>query len=172
MKRVMIGILWCLVASLGARLPALAVEPNHARSYANIRPQLRTSAVPVLLPGRLPRALGAIRSVAVISAGSTGYYVGFSPLTHCSGALSCAYFHVAGYPRSTLLDHASHSGREVRLPGGAHGFFHPTDCSGAGCTEASLLFLRGAAIYELDAKVPHDALAVLECAYRDLRKVR
>jgi len=148
--------------------PARAAAANPSPVYGSIHPQLRLSSVPVLLPMPLPQAIGPIRSVAVISAGRAGYYVGFSPVTHCGGALSCAFFHVAGFPGTTRIDR-SYRDRPVRLPDGTRGFFRPEDCSGASCTEASLIFERYGAVYELDAKPARNSLRVIESAYGYLR---
>ncbi len=137
----------------------------------DVRTALRASIVPVLLP-RLPGALGPIRSIAVISAGHNGYYVGFSTLGQCGGALSCSSFHVAGYPNTRRLDRSYRHDHAVRLFDGTQGFYRPADCSGASCSEASLFVERSYGVYEIDAKVDRDELAVLEHAYRTLQPLR
>lgn len=140
--------------------------------YAAIREQLRSSAVPVLLPVPLPRAVRPARSITVMGADRTGYTVGFSPLIHCSEALSCAFFHVSGFTRAASSDRSYLRDRPVRLSDGTRGFFRPEDCSGAGCTQASLTFERNGAVYELAVKVGRDDLPTLESAYRTLRRIR
>jgi len=136
-----------------------------------VRSALRASAVPVLLPSELPRALGFIRSVAVISADRAGYYVGYSPLEHCAGGLRCALFHVAGFTKSGPFEQQQHD-RPLQLFDGTRAVFRPRDCSGAACTEASLFFTRRGVLYELDANAAADGLAVLTDAYRALRIFR
>ena len=188
------------LAALG--IAVFATTPAAARSRtstAALRAALLASSVPVLLPQPLPRAFGATRSITVIDAGRAGYYVGFSPLAKCAGALSCAFFHIAGSPagssrgRAGSQDRRGRAGpqdrrgragpqdrrvragpqdRRVRLPDGTLGVFHPADCSGASCMEASLYFQRGGAVYELDGKVAGDSLRALESAYEQLRAVR
>jgi hypothetical protein len=156
-----------------AASPVVAARPTGAAPlYSAIRTELRRSAVTVLLPLRVPRSIGPIRSVALIDAGASGYYVGFSPLPQCAGALSCAFLHVYGYPATAGMDRSYRRDRAVRLPGGARGFYHPQDCSSAGCTEASLTFERGGAVYELDAKVGPNNLAPLLDTYRGLHVIR
>jgi hypothetical protein len=140
-------------------------------TYNSLRSALDASAIPVLLPSPLPRAIGSVRSVTVISAGRSGYYVGYSPLRHCAGALACAFFHVAGFAPPARLEPLERD-RPIRLFDGTRAVFRPKDCSGSGCTEASLLFTRRGALYELDAKVPANDLDVLLTAYRNLRVVR
>jgi hypothetical protein len=158
-------------------LSALVGRPEAATARAprldhDLRMKLRTSAVPVLLPRSLPRALGRIRSIAVIDAGRGGYYVGYSPVAHCAGSLACAFFHVAGAPAPARRERLEPPRRAVRLADGIRAVFAPKDCSGASCTESSLFFERGGACYELDVKVPRGDLAVLETVYRSLRVVR
>jgi hypothetical protein len=163
----------CLIALLAMSRPAhAAAASDMPLTYAAIRPQLRTSAVPVLLPMPPPPAIRPLRSIAVISAGPGGYYVGFSSVVRCAGALSCAFFHVSGYPATRRPGRVGGRDRALRLPDGTRGFYTPGDCSGASCTEASLTFERRGTVYELDAKVAEDSLEVLERAYRTLRILR
>ncbi len=151
--------------------PTDAARASLPPADRSIRIALRASAVPVLLPRSLPRAIGPIRSVAVISAGRRGYYVGYSPIAHCAGALACAFFHVAGFAAPARLERLAHD-RPVQLFDGTRGIFRPQDCSGASCTEASLFFVRRSTLYELDARVAADALSVLANAYRTLHVLR
>jgi hypothetical protein len=144
---------------------------SQAPMSRDLRGALRASAVPVLLPSPLPRALGRVRSVAVISAGRGGYYVGYSALERCGGALACAFFHVAGFAGPARLEHLERD-RTLRLSDGTRGVFRPKDCSGASCTEASLFFTRRGTLYELDVKIGDDDRGVLSDAYRTLRAVR
>ena len=161
------SLLLVLASIVSARDRTAAIAPD----YAALRAGLRASAVPVLLPQPWPTRFGPVRSIALISVGRSGYYVGFSTLEHCSGALSCASFHVAGFPGARAVP-PTPGGRPVRLPDGTRAVFRPTDCSGAGCTEATLTFARGGAVYELDAKVVGDARITLEGVYRSLRVMR
>ena len=137
----------------------------------SVRSALRASAVPVLLPSKLPRELGNVRSVAVIGAGRGGYYVGYSPLEHCAGALACAFFHVAGFAGPARLEHSEHD-RALRLSDGTRALYRPRDCSGASCSEASLFFVCRGTLYELDAKTGADDLRTLLGAYRNLHRLR
>jgi hypothetical protein len=155
----------------GNSAPASQAPATRTPVDRGVRSALRASAVPVLLPSKLPRALGGIRSLAVISADRAGYYVGYSPLEHCAGGLRCALFHVAGFAKSGRLEHRKHD-RPLRLFDGTPALFRPKDCSGAACTEASLFFTRRGVLYELDANVAAHGLAVLTDAYRALRIVR
>src|ERR1700694_1180684 len=124
MSRAAVSFLALLCISWPARAAA-GLPPV----YGALHTQLRVSAVPVLLPIPVPRAIGPVRSIAVITAGPAGYYVGFSPVTHCGGALSCAFFHVAGFPGTTRMDRSYRRDHPVRLPDGTRGFFRPEDCS-------------------------------------------
>jgi len=107
----------------------------------------------------------------VISAGASGYYLGFSTVADCAGALSCASFHVAGF-REGAPDRSGSGGVPIALPDGGRGVFHPEDCSGASCTEASLSFTRGRYGYEIDVKSGPDDRRLLLEAYRHMRLVR
>jgi hypothetical protein len=166
----MIGITLASIGLLAAgAMPSPA--PAHPHVDIAIRERLRASSVPVLLPVPLPPALGPVRSIAVIDADASGYYVGDSPVARCGGALACAFFHVAGFPSSDHVDRAYRRERVVRLADGTRAYFRRSDCSGASCTEASLTFERPGALYEIDAKSGHDDLALLEDAYRRLRRI-
>jgi hypothetical protein len=152
--------------SSASRAPASRVSLDRG-----VRSALRASAVPVLLPSALPRKLGFIRSVAVISADRAGYYVGFSPLKHCAGGLRCAIFHVAGFAKTGPVEHQEYD-RPLQLADGTRALFRPSDCSGAACTEASLFFARRGVLYELDANAGADDRVVLTDTYRALHIVR
>jgi hypothetical protein len=158
----------CLALTALICLPNAATAATRLPAGRAIRGALRASAVPVLLPSALPRELGSVRSVAVISAGRDGYYVGYSPLDHCAGALACAFFHIAGFAPPARLEHLGHD-RALRLSDGTRALYRPSDCSGASCTEASLFFARRGTLYELDAKTGADDLRVLTQVYRTLR---
>jgi hypothetical protein len=162
---------FCLFAIFGLLWRADSATASLPPVDRGLRSAVRASGVPVLLPLPPPRAIGSVRSVAVISAGRGGYYVGYSPLPHCAGALACAFFHVAGFAPPARLERLEHD-RSLRLFDGTRAVFRPKDCSGAGCTEASLLFARRGTLYELDAKVPASDLEVLVNAYRTLHSVR
>ncbi len=163
---------------LGAWLVAFSVSAAAAAAHgsqlvapdAATRARLATSAVPVYLPDRLPAALGPVQSIQVIDAGPDGYYIAFSPVAACAGATSCAFFYVWGHRRVPRAPLAT-GGRNVPLPDGRTAVFRRPDCTGAGCTPASLTFSRAGATYELDAKVDRAALGVLMSAYRHLRRV-
>ncbi len=162
-----------VAAFLCAQPPAAGEPVRWPPPYGSLRAGLRTTAVPVLLPVPIPAAMGAVRSVAVISAGREGYYIGFSSLENCAGALSCAFFHVAGRRASARPgESAPDRDRSVRLFDGTRAAFRPTDCSGASCTEAVLSFRRGEVRYELDAKVGGNSLGALLSMYRNLRSMR
>ncbi|MGD0474394.1 MAG: hypothetical protein ABSB70_14450 [Candidatus Velthaea sp.] len=164
-------IVLCL-AAIAAMLARPECAPASSPAIdSSARTALRASGVPVLLPSPLPRAIGTIRSVAVVNAGRGGYYVGYSPLAHCAGALACAFFHVAGFAAPARLEPLAHD-RPVLLFDGTHAVFRAKDCSGSSCTEASLLFERRGSLYEIDAKVPAGDLTVLVSAYRTLHVVR
>jgi hypothetical protein len=162
----------CLVALAGLPWGPQIAQANGPMVDPSSRGELRASAVPVLLPSLpLPRAFGVVRSVAVVSAGRRGYYVGYSSVERCAGALSCASFHVAGFAAPARLEPARYD-RPARLFDGTRAVFRPRDCSGAGCTESSLFFKRRDTLYELDAKVADDDFRALAAAYRTLRKLR
>jgi hypothetical protein len=162
----------CFAGLLFAALPVNTPDQNLAPTARAMR-ALRSSVVPVLLPVALaPHIFGPIRSVTVISAGSGGYYVAYSPVRRCAGALSCAFFHVSGYPATMHPRRSYGHDRAVRLADGTRAYYRPWDCSGASCTEAQLTFERAGAMYELDAKVGRENLTALESAYRSLRVVR
>ena len=80
MKRKRVGLA-ALVIAICATAPAAARSRTSDRA---LRAALLASTVPVLLPQPLPRAFGAVRSIAVINAGPAGYDVGFSPLAELS----------------------------------------------------------------------------------------
>jgi hypothetical protein len=164
-RRVAVLALLCCVC------PAAAAR-DVPKAYASIRDQLRLSAVPVLLPVPVPPAIQPSRSFTVLSADRSGYAVGFSPRKQCYEALSCAFFHVAGFTRTALPDRSYRKDRSVRLSDGTRGYFRPQDCSGASCAEATLTFEHYGAIYELAVKAGRDDLRVLKDAYRNLRIVR
>ncbi len=165
---------WLLVPNLtgGAAKAANPVGPVLSSNIdGSIRAALRRSSVAVLLPASIPRSVGPIRTITVIEAGRTGYYVGYSAVRNCSGGLSCTFFHVAGFP-SALRDPLDRRDRPVRLADGQRARFRPRNCTGASCTEASLSFERAGAVYEIDVKAERNDLAVLEAAYRQMRPVR
>jgi hypothetical protein len=163
----------CAALAASSLPVVLAAAPTQTPlPYASIRAVLRASGVPVLLPRRLPRAIGPIRSVAVIGVGPDGYYVGFSPLASCGGGLSCAFFHVAGSQPTRPAAALAPRSRRIRLPDGTRAVFAPEDCSGAGCTEASLTFARHGANYELDVRGGRASLGVLEAVYAGLARYR
>jgi hypothetical protein len=171
MTRVSLGLAVPLVA-LVARPAAGNAQPG-AIDRASLA-RLSASSVVVYWPDHLPARLGPIRSVQIVDVGSDGYYVAFSPVAACAGATSCSFFHISGYRSTGARSAQSRStpgDRSVALPAGQTGIYRPPDCSGATCTEASLTFVRGAATYELDAKVDRDPLGVLRDAYRHLRRV-
>jgi hypothetical protein len=154
-----------------ARVPARADVPLPELA-AHARRALRASAVPVLLPRSIPAEFGPVRSIAVIDSGASGYYIGLSPVRTCLGALSCAFIHVAGRPTNARAERSPRRAQTVRLSDGTRAVYVPRDCSGASCTEASLLFERSAATYEIDAQAGCDGRAALERIYRRLRIVR
>ena len=124
-------MLWAvtvLVAALAATAPTAARSQTFDGA---LRRALRTSTVPVLLPQPLPRVFGTVHSVRAISAGTPGYYVGFSPVAGCAGSLSCAFFHIAGTPVQRTGEPWNPRDRRVRLPDGSRAVFRPPDCSGA-----------------------------------------
>jgi hypothetical protein len=142
------------------------------QAYAAIRPRLLASALPVLLPMPIPPAIGTVRAITVVSADRGGYYVAFSPIVRCAGALSCTCLHVAGYRATPQTSRRLRGDRPVRLLDGTRAIFRPRDCSGASCTEASLTFMRRGTAYEIDASLVADDLALLESVYGNLRRVR
>lgn len=150
---------------------SVRAAPAQRPAYRAFGPALRESSVPVLLPARFPPAVGHIESIAVLSAGSNGYDVAFAAVPRCSGARSCAIFHVAGYPPASLAGRAFGYDRPVRLPDGARGFYSPRNCAGASCTEASLSFKRDGSMYEIDADVARDSLPTLVAIYGEMRCV-
>jgi hypothetical protein len=138
-------------------------------AYGAFRAQLDRSAVPVLLPAHVPKAIGPIASVTVISSGRDGYYIGLSAVPNCGGALSCASLHVAGFAPTSSAARAYGHDQPVRLSDRAQGFYAPPDCSGSSCTEASLTFKRAGVVYEIDSNVEPQPLLVLIAIYRELR---
>jgi hypothetical protein len=160
----------CLVA-IALLLHAHVAAAHQLWADPSVANALREGVVPVLLPLSLPRALGTIRSVAVIRAWRSGYYIGYSTVKDCAGALACAVFHVAGFAGPVRLESSGHD-RKLRLFDGTAAVFRPADCSGASCTEASLFFHRSGALYELDAKTGCSDFRVLTSVYRRLRVVR
>jgi hypothetical protein len=147
---------------------------THARSDAVDvvnRALLRRSVVPVLLPAAIPSAIGPAVSVAVISAGPQGYYVGFSAIPDCAGARSCTALYVAGAPSAEPLELAGGTVRRVRLPGATSARFKPEDCSGSSCSEAVLTFDRAGSHYEIDVRSGSDDERILRSVYRALRRL-
>jgi hypothetical protein len=124
-----------------------------ATLYRKALPELRASAVPVLLLRKLPSEYSPIKSVAVGWADKTGYDVGFSKYGDCGGAPPCSSLHIgASLASSAYAREYKQRARRIRLPDGTTGYFRIRDCSGMSCTEAALSFQRGPYVYEIDEK--------------------
>jgi hypothetical protein len=171
-----------LIIAIAAPCCPFGAQGDLAALYRNALPELRASAVPVLLLRKLPREYKSMKSAAVGWADKTGYDVGFSEAADCGGAPPCSRLHLGGFLANTRLGREyKERSRRVRLPDGALGYFAPR-CFGIRCTEATLFFQRGPYVYEIDEKfamyidaVGHKQdltvdLPALKKLYSDLRR--
>jgi hypothetical protein len=142
-----------LVIAIVAPCCPFGAQGDLAALYRKALPELRASAVPVLLLRKLPSEYNSMKSTAVGWADKTGYDVGFSEVSDCGGAPPCSRLHVGAFLANARLgrEYKQHA-RRIRLPDGTIGYFRPRDCSGASCTEAALSFQRGPYVYEIDEK--------------------
>jgi hypothetical protein len=148
----MIRTIGLVVAILAPCCP-YGAQGDLATLYKKALPELRKSAIPVLLPRELPSDHAPVKSVAVLQADKKGYFVGFSQVSNCRGALSCSFLHVGTYLANSNGGHDYKKGLRIRLSDGTIGYFQSRDCSGTHCTEAVLTFGRGPYVYEIDEKL-------------------
>ena len=137
---------------------ALGAAPAGARPAASIdllktfRAELpkitRATRVPVLLPRALELGGAPRRVFADGGASSSGWVLTLAADPKCGGATACFIASFEAQRGNRLPDRAN-----VRLAGGARGFYLPIRC-GASCAPASLWFVHAGIIYSWQVKDP------------------
>jgi hypothetical protein len=139
----------CLSSKPASALPDVRSLPG---IFASVLTDIKAgTSIPVFLPTELPRPFSDAKRAKVEKVSADEYAVALYydlDVGDAGFAASSAATNNAGYfPRE--LPNA----REVKLAGGIVGFFRPVSCGGS-CAPANLWWERGAALYEIQLKLP------------------
>ena len=143
-------LLAALAATPAAALPARpAGSVDLLQAFRAELPKVRRATrVPVLLPDSLLLAGRAPRIFADAGATRGGWVLTLAGHPRCGGANACFIASFEAQRGKPLPDRPN-----VRLAGGARGYYHPISC-GASCTPASLWFVHGGVLYAWQIKDP------------------
>jgi hypothetical protein len=111
--------------------------------------------VPILLPSELPTAFADAKNAVVEKVGPEEYVIGLYYELDIGNAGFAASF--SGMNNSPYSPKELPNVHQVKLSGGAIGFFRPVSCGGS-CAPANLWWQKGA-LYQIQLKLPSDLSA-------------
>lgn len=118
--------------------------PTANPAFASIIPTLVAGTkVPVILPYQFPSISGALYAT-ITNVSAASYAVELDRDPNCLGAHACYEGFVAGYSGKTA---PAISGSPTILANGKTAYFTPTECGGAGCSDAILIFKIASSVY-------------------------
>ena len=154
MKTKIISIFVMVVGACASGKPAPALpdtRPLPAIFVSVLADVKAGTSIPVLLPSELPRPFSDAKHAVVEKVSADHYAVAlYYELDEGNAgfAASFAATNNAGYSPRELPNI-----REMKLADGIVGFFRPVSCGGS-CAPANLWWERGAALYQIQLKLP------------------